>query len=372
MTVPDGTDAIADQRESLEAMKAELTAAPAIYHPSAYWEYFNDLHVRTLSHVGLGRFKRTINQNYFNFVPSLADPHLLCLLRWWLRHPRLGALRNEFADPDADAASGRLLPVERRIFRAMVHRPGLRRIGRRAQVALYRLMVSLLWEYTTAHDPMRLLDGLEEPQLGMPIDMKRGGRRISQDLAHSVLEANAIFEGSKRQDRPATVVEVGAGYGRLGYVLVKALGCRYFVFDIAPGLCVSQWYLSQLFPEKRIFPFRRFSRFDDVAEELASAELAFFTPNQIELFPRDYFDVAVNISSLHEMRHDQITNLLGHMYRVTRGRVYLKQYKKAVNPHDHIVVREDAYHIPEGWAPLYHRSDAVDPRFFELAVSRVN
>jgi hypothetical protein len=70
------------------------------------------------------------------------------------------------------------------------------------------------------------------------------------------------------------------------------------------------------------------------------------------------------------MLHDQITNLLDQMYRITRRRVYLKQYQEAVNPYDRIVVREAAYHVPPGWRALYHRVDAVDPRFFERVVQR--
>jgi putative sugar O-methyltransferase len=64
-----------------------------------------------------------------------------------------------------------------------------------------------------------------------------------------------------------TLAELGAGYGRLGYVMLKTAQCQYFVFDIPPALYLSQWYLTTLFPKRRAFRFRRFDTFETPSRE---------------------------------------------------------------------------------------------------------
>src|SRR5262249_4927134 len=158
-----------------------------------------------------------------------------------------------------------------------------------------------------------------EPELGNPIRVRRNGRLISQDIVNSARERNSILS-AVHLDRhaPFDLAELGAGYGRLGYLMLKTTACRYFVFDIPPALYLSQWYLTSLFPERRAFLFRRFDRFDEIESELSQTDVAFFTPNQLAKFPPRYFDVFATISSVHEMRRDQISHYMTLMGRTTR------------------------------------------------------
>lgn len=72
----------ADMDITLAAMEAELMAGPEIYHPSRLWQELNRQNVAQLRHRGIENFKRSVNQNYFNFLPlSLADAQLFRLLR---------------------------------------------------------------------------------------------------------------------------------------------------------------------------------------------------------------------------------------------------------------------------------------------------
>ena len=163
---------------------------------------------------------------------------------------------------------------------------------------------------------------------------------------------------------------MGPGYGRVGDVLLSARRCRYFVFDIPPSLYLAQWYLSRRHPLKRVFAFRHIERFDDVREELEAADIAFFTADQIALFPQEYFDLAINISSLHEMKLDQLHHVLGEIYRVARQRVYLKQYRHYVNPWDGLNIHESDYLVADGWKKDSWAQDPVDSRFFEAVLTR--
>jgi putative sugar O-methyltransferase len=357
-----------ESRARVRAMEAEIAAAPEIYRPSLFWEDLSRHHLTLLGWGGEDNFKRTVNQSYFNAVPaSLLDPLVRGLARAWLRAPSLGPMAVEIDDPDCDP----------RLWSSWCDGHFIFRGRRRRWRYLYKLLVGALWEHGLRTDRHGVLARMEEPELGNPIRIRRAGRRISQDLVHSVRERNAIVDalaaGPAPADAPAPaaagrprIAELGAGYGRLGHVLLATTGCRYLVFDLPPALHVSQWYLSRLFPERRIFPFRPFRAFAEIAAELALADVAFFTANQLALFPDRYFDAFVTISSLHEMRLDQIRHFLALMARTTRDVLYVKQYRCYENPLDRLRVTPADYALPAGWAVATRRVDPLDSRFFEL------
>ncbi len=381
LTNSGGLDAISRHRSALVAMRDELNAAKSVYRPSKLWDYFNDVNMKQLQHGGMNTFKRSVNQNYFNFIPhGLLDPQLLTLLSWWIGRPTVTPFATEVIDPDVDPADQRLLPINRRIFTlanqsrltfAVALKLGLDP-GRRLQLALYRWLLATLWDFVIAHDKLGLANGLAEPRLGSPIEVIHDGKLVSQDLGHSILECNSLAPALKTHGlgRQLRIAEVGAGYGRLAYALLKASACQYLIFDIPPSLAISQWYLSNLFPGKRIFHFRHFERFDDIANELVTADIAFFTANQIELLPEGYVDLSINISSLHEMRPEQIENMLAQIYRITSRFVYLKQYREYINPYDNLKLLEDSYKTAAGWRDRFRRTDATDSRFFEALIEK--
>jgi putative sugar O-methyltransferase len=351
-----------EARHSIDEMRQELRAAPAVHQPSAFWDDTCRINERILDWAGEVNFKRTINQNYFNFIPSADDVRMTRMHRL-MRHLPHSALESYFIeDPDCDPASWISCYPDYYIFKEP---------EREKKRELYREYLALMYEYALLRDRARLLATLEEPVLGNPIRVHRNGRLISQDLVNSVRERNAILaaiaaDGGTR----FTLAELGAGYGRLGYVLLKTTACRYFVFDIPPALYLSHWYLTTLFPERRAFRFRRFENFADIEDELARADIAFFTPNQLAKFPSGYFDVFVTISSIHEMRRDQISHYMAAMGRTTKSALYLKQQKDYVNPIDKLVIGKEDYPVPAGWAPAEERFDLINPGFFERVYRR--
>lgn len=376
-----GLDGISYHRATIAAMRDELFSSRPVYQPSKLWDFFNDMNMEQLRRGGMDTFKRSVNQNYFNFVPhGLFDPQLLALLKWWMVHPTVTPFVVSFVDPDVDPERDRLLPIDRRVFtmarRSRVAFAAALKLGldpgRRIQLVLYRLLISMLWDFVIAHDKLGLADTLAEPRLGSPIEVTYLGRLISQDLGHSILECNSLEPALKElgPERCLRLAEIGAGYGRLAYAMLKAFPCQYLVFDIPPSLAISQWYLSHVFAGKRVFRFRHFDRFEDIAGELATADIAFFTANQIELFPDGYVDLSINISSLHEMRPEQIENMLAQIYRITSRYVYLKQYKEYINPYDDLLVLEDCYKAMAGWRDRFRRTDATDSRFFEALIEK--
>jgi putative sugar O-methyltransferase len=235
----------------------------------------------------------------------------------------------------------------------------------RKQTLSYSFLTYLLWDYVS-REPGGLLLRVDEPTVGNPPELREGGRLVSQDLANSVLEFGSITEPPTDVSRIRTVLELGAGYGRSAYVFLRLMPhVRYLIADIPPALYVCERYLSQVLPDRRIFTFRPFTDYGQVREELESAQVAFLMPHQLDLLPERSVDLFVNISSLHEMRIEQIRYYFHRIDRLTAGYFYFKQWRVSHIPGDEVVIREDDYPVRARWKRLYHRPCRVQDRFFE-------
>jgi len=166
-----------------------------------------------------------------------------------------------------------------------------------------------------ARDHRGILGRLQEPELGDPIVAHNPGRRISQDLGNSVHELYSATAAL-----PRGVLELGGGYGRVAWAMLEEFPhARYVVCDIPPALAVAQRYLTELFADRPAFRFRHFDSQAEVAEELGRAQLVFLTPNQLALLDPLDIELFVSISSLHEMRPEQISHYIEPADRHTRG-----------------------------------------------------
>ncbi len=316
---------------------------------SKFWTDLSAENLRMLRTNGTESFKRTLSQNYFNWtVDDPAHPQMRTLLRAWANNPDRMPLQAELH------GSAELEGVA---LTRYVTSPEAART--------YTLFVGLLWWYATHDWPDDLPLRLSEPNLGAPVDIQLGGRRISQDLANSLREWQRIAPNLKQAGLRPILAEVGAGYGRVGYVALQAMPCRYWVFDIAPALAVSQWYLSTLFPAERVFAWRPFDRWEDVQAEAQAADIAFFSIDQLILVPNLTFDVAAAISVLHEMMPSHAVQLLQVMADRTRGSIYVKNWTVWDNIWDHVVFHSDILKAPDGTSLAWSRQDDVLPQFTE-------
>jgi putative sugar O-methyltransferase len=332
-------------------MWAEMEQAPPIVQPSHYWRSLNDHNLRQLDDEGFARFKRTVNQNYFSWIPhTVFDQQLRALLRAWLRHPEPAVLTARLGDVTTlEAGTERSNPFAS---------AGARRI--------HGLFLALLWEHVRRRDRRGILTRLQEPELGEPVVATYRGRRISQDLCNSVHELySATAAMSANELGAGGVLELGGGYGRVAWVFLEEFPtARYILCDIPPALAIAQQYLTALFPDRPTFRFRHFDDAAEVADELAASQLAFLTPNQLELLEPLGVSLFINISSLHEMRPEQIAYYLGQVDRHTDGWFYTKQWETWHNTEDDVVIGRADYPIPSGWRTIYERRHPIQRAFF--------
>lgn len=342
----------------IHQMKDELLKDDDIFHPSHFWDFFNKINIHHLKTAGFKNFKRNVNQNYFNFIPNIIGDTFFYSILFLNIFDFMKFLKQyQITDPDIIQSTGKVKEVYRRIFQK----------NRKLKLFLYRFTVGGLWDYVSKRDPENLLQRLEEPRVGNPIEIQTKDKLISQDLANSVQEYYFVKPYLKNINAsPLKIVEIGAGYGRLGYVFLSALKeAKYIIFDIPPALYIAQKYLSDVFPDKKVFNFRPINSFKEIEEELERSDIAFFTINQIKYFPKDYANLCINISSLHEMKADQINKITELMSTITKNIIYIKQYKKYKNPFDNLIMKEKHYQFENSWKCIQRRLTPTNVRFFE-------
>jgi putative sugar O-methyltransferase len=333
-------------KQVLQEMFRELEQGRAEVQPSKYWIELNKSDQGQLVATGFANFKRTVAKHYFTWT---------CIWPW---DPQIRFLVSHIPISATIA----------NIFRAFSpakhqHIPLLESLA-------CNFLSNLVWDYAVRNSATAAR--LAEPELGNPPQLRRNGRLISQDLANSALEADFIAENLPKGLSIRRVCELGAGYGRTANVLLtNHPDWRYVIVDIPPALYVSQRYLSSLHPNKRIFKWRPFQSYDQIREEFEAAELAFLLPSQIEMLPDGCLDLFVNISSLHEMRIDQIRYYFDQIRRMLRpgGCFYLKQWKVSRIPFENVIIRQGDYPWT-GWRVLVQREARVQTHFFEAMAQK--
>lgn len=333
----------------LAGMIAEMQQASALVRPSAFWEELNDLGLHQLERSGMPEFKRTLNSNYFQWLPtSMKDEQVRAVARRWL------------ASPTPRVFSARLCHDA-----AVDSRIGNPFTDTQARI-VYAVFVAMLWEECRRRDRASASDRLSEPSFGHPLGVRYRGKTISQDLGNSALEFLTITE-SIGWPGGSGVIELGGGYGRLAWVFLKSVpDLRYCLVDIPPALAVAEEYLTSVLPGVPAFRFRRFTDFEAVRAEFDAARLVFLTPNQLDIMPPLGAGLFVNVSSLHEMRPEQI----GHYFQkiaqhAEAGYFYTKQWSHWRNPSDEVVISHDDYPVPSSWATVFDRPHMVQTQFFE-------
>ena len=335
----------------LARMIDDLKDVPETYRPSPFWQELAAAGVRQLEDTGFENFKRTVNTRYFNWrLLGIVRHQLLAVARQWARHPGTAILAAEFPQPRA--------AIDDRA--ASFNGPA---------AWMYKTYVAMYADVVAREDTRGLLRTLEEPSLGNPFLVRHHGRAVSQDLCNSVHELYSILgpEGLPPADLPAPVfAEIGAGYGRLAYVILESVpGARYCIVDIPPALYLSQRYLTTLCPELPAFRFRPFSSYAEVADEFESSRIRFIAPHQLELLPPKSVDYFINISSFHEMTVPQVENYFRLMDRTCRGRFYTKQWRVSRTQVNGCTLRERDYPVPSSWRTVRRRRHPIQRMFFD-------
>ena len=296
--------------------------------PSRFWADLAGEHTAALEAHGLDRVKRVQALRYFTWrwrPGSLARSEQL---RFLVRHSGPGDWRAALSKP---------LGVDDPEWHDVDWSPA----ERRSSIIATRL----IWRYAQRHGD-RAVVALEEPVLGAPLPIRLDGRLVSQDLANSALEVAAMVRALDGVT-PRRIIEVGAGYGRSAFALLHRFpDAHYTIVDIEPAASISRWYLGQLFPRR----------------------VDVISPDDALRLDDGAFDLALSISTLAEMRPDQVQGYLELFDRVCAGGVvFIKQWGEWANPVDGVTLRFADYPVPSRWTRVFEERAPVQTRFVQAA-----
>lgn len=190
---------------------------------------------------------------------------------------------------------------------------------------LERIPVTLSQETAEGADTVRY-------KTGKPIPMTRverlHGKPMSPDLLFSVDDFYNLVELEPRVATEEIVVaDLGAGWGRLGYVLAHANPkARYVILDIPETLLIAGEYLPRLLKNASVGDYaasRCIDSFDRAT--LLSKQLWLLGCHDLAKFATASVDVMINVASFQEMEKTQVNAYLELFDRVALGGcVYLR------------------------------------------------
>jgi putative sugar O-methyltransferase len=243
---------------------------------------------------------------------------------------------------------------------------------------LHRYVCWMYYKILEKRDPLGLLRSIKATcQAGNGYGYTLDDRVLSLDLLLSIDDFYSLYElNAGVATEPVVVAELGAGWGRLGYVLCKANPrSTYVVFDLPEVLLISQTYLPTLLPDKltcRYSEAREHGRL--TPQILRSKNLWFFGAQHMERFEPGSVDTVVNIASFQEMPKDYVASYMQVFSRIARGGSCFLRQLKSGRSHSHTydeIEGFDAYPIPSDWHQVFSRSSTLNDQFLEAGY-RIN
>lgn len=104
----------------------------------------------------------------------------------------------------------------------------------------------------------------------------------------------------------------------------------------------------------------------------------FLTPNQIELFPDSYFDIAINIDSFGEMKQETVQSYTKTISNIVKrgGMTYFRNLTTDMKSHighkKYSVPQKQDYYLPENWEVLIDRYWPLNPAYQEIISRRLS
>lgn len=163
------------------------------------------------------------------------------------------------------------------------------------------------------------LDVLETPNIGNPYGFYIDGKFFRTGVDYHHYYATMISRLIRSKDHK-TVLELGGGFGGVGYFLIRDNpDLTYIDVDLPENMALNAFYLLSGCPEKRVALFGEI--------DLATADLsqydAVVLPNfSIADLKNDSVDLAFNSYSLAEMSLSNVANYVTQFNRLSRKFIY--------------------------------------------------
>ena len=199
----------------------------------------------------------------------------------------------------------------------------------------------------------------------------RDGSHLSLDLLLSIDDFYCLYELNPAvATDPVVVVDLGAGWGRLGHVL-RSVNPKstYVVLDLPEALIVSLTHLPRLFPGEPVGSYIQAQSIKELNKEsLAPAKMWFLGPQDIEPMGDASADFVVNIGSFQEMPLEYVSAYLKQFGRIASGGHFFTRQLHEGSAHGHHLGEIDGLHqypFPTEWNRRFLRPALFSDAFFE-------
>ena len=162
---------------------------------------------------------------------------------------------------------------------------------------------------------------LQMPDFGNPYGLFVDGRfiRTGAEYFHHYAHEIARLAADAPGGRPR-VVELGGGYGGLGYFLARDVpGLTYVDFDLPENMALTAYFLLSAFPRKKVLLYGE-APLDAAA--LDGCDIAVLPNFEMRALPDRSVDVVFNSYSLAEMSVETIQAYVPELARACRGHIF--------------------------------------------------
>lgn len=142
----------------------------------------------------------------------------------------------------------------------------------------------------------------------------------------------SILSGLIVDEQRPVVAELGAGYGKLAYFILRDIGSFTFIdFDLPEILCLAAYYLMMVYPQKRALLYGE--------EEYSSKthdnyDLIFMPSYEISKVGLSTVDLFINKNSLGEMDEEAVNNYINYISQSTRKYFFHMNHEIMPNVYD--------------------------------------
>jgi len=196
-----------------------------------------------------------------------------------------------------------------------------------------------VWRNFSQKTPLKIL---EVPNIGNPWGYSIDGVRLFEPVFEYHFQAAYLTQLIDKIVAPV-VLEIGGGFGGLGYFLRKMKPTiKYIGIDLPENILIQTYYLSTVFPEARIFTYGK--DFSNLTADIVNSHDIILLPNfALPKIESSIADLVVNVRSLSEMSLETISTYLAEIDRI--GRLFFF-HENIFEP------RQDGYHgIPSTMYP---------------------
>jgi hypothetical protein len=196
------------------------------------------------------------------------------------------------------------------------------------------------------------------------------GRRYTWDTLISLDTVLSIAEADPGiLSQPRIVADLGAGWGRIGYVLKRINPqTSYIALDLPEILMISMSVLPRMLPSESVSRYGETSQMCVLTREVLQNRGLWFGGSQDLLRIADGgIDVFIKVASFQEMKLSQVRAYFDLIDRKVAGTFYTQQYvvvSDAQRPYNAISGLEE-YPFKSSWMEHFKRNVTFSERFFE-------